>query len=308
MYVSEQLTLLDTRLEDPARTAFPPAARVSALTNAQYALMGALMEREYTTGLEHFATGVICTAGGVVNLSGLNPRIALDGKGVRKVRINGGAWASPLKLDNVVKTNNGYATGTELDPLWYTAQGRLYMIPATVSAVDILYLRVPSPLLASFTVGAANPASTTTFTGADGQNLSATDDAYNGAVVYSSVTAGYHVVTDYAGATRTFTVTPAASAAFGAGTVSFTSDDFRLLNLTGVQSELNEVLHPLLVTYAEIELWRGVRDHDRMESAAAMAAAELNALNGMALRTEPLGTGYDGAGRREVTHRQMKGR
>ena len=68
----------------------------------------------------------------------------------------------------------------------------------------------------SLTYAALGSPAATGFIGDDGQGLSLVDNAYKGAVIYSVGYGSYHVVTAYVGASRTFTVSPAATGNFGA--------------------------------------------------------------------------------------------
>jgi len=68
----------------------------------------------------------------------------------------------------------------------------------------------------ALTYAALGAPAATGFVGDDGQGLSLVNDAYKGAVIYSVGYGSYHVVTAYVGASRTFTVSPAASGNFGA--------------------------------------------------------------------------------------------
>jgi hypothetical protein len=65
--------------------------------------------------------------------------------------------------------------------------------------------------LSRLTVVAESPVSTTVFYGTAGQGLSAVDDAYNGAALVNLSNGTNHIVTDYVGSSRKFTVTAEAA-------------------------------------------------------------------------------------------------
>ena len=65
--------------------------------------------------------------------------------------------------------------------------------------------------LSRLTVVAESPVSTTVFYGTVGQGLSTENDAYNGAVLVNLSNGTNHIVTDYVGSTRKFTVTAEAA-------------------------------------------------------------------------------------------------
>jgi hypothetical protein len=220
MTLTALLSLLDTRLEDPGRLQFPVAARIAELDAAQLALLGAGLDSRYLTSLQHYATSVTLEAGASYPLSGFNPSLALDGKGVIAVKAYDtygyGYWAREIKTLDVLKTNSTYLRAVSLEPYYWLANGRIYVLPSTTTHIDCLYYKVPTP--------------------------------------------------------------------FSAGALT-------------AEPELNEALHPLMATWAEMNLWASSRDFDRMNGARARVELEVAALNGWAEKGKPEGIGYDEKGR-----------
>lgn len=293
MYVSEQYDLMDIRLEDSGRTTWPLPVRMKALQNAQVTIVNKL-HNNYLTELQCIEESVTVTDG-AASIAGLSNRVVRGAKGIVGVKVSGGRWSTEIELGDAKKQESGLLKATVFNPQHYMFKNNLYVLPVTITAVDVYYLKMPGALIGELTKAAAGSASATAFTGDDGQNLSSADDAYNGAVIWESETDAYHVVTDYVGADRTFTVTPGhGTGNFGDGTFKFVTDPFNLLNLSGVESELNQALHELMVDLAVAECFESGKDLDRWKVALEKAQDEINTLNARYTDAEGIGTDRKG--------------
>lgn len=279
MYISDMLTALDSRLEDSDRTQFPEGPRVTALQNAQLTLVGSSLDRKYFTALEVYTDGIEVQAGGHIPLSSF-PNLALDAKGIRGVRVyrNGvvDLWAREMDLNDKEAQRNSFKMATTLDPRWMAGNDGIYVMPSNIATVAVLRYRLPVPLIA--TIAHTTNGATDSFIAV---SLIGSDLDYTGGVIYSTQTAKYHVVTGYNDTTGVVTVTPSHTGNFTTSTFYFITDDFRVLGLSGVAPEINEALHPLMVTAACVELWESSNNMARMNAAQERMGMEIAMMVGI---------------------------
>lgn len=283
MNVGEMMDQLALRLNDGDKTQFTDAQKLPALNSAQLRVAN-LVHDKYLSGLEVIETSVAVTDGVVSLSSALSNSVLKDAEGVKRVKVSSGLWCTEIEIEDVKGQENRYHTGTLRNPLYYTFQNSLYILPTTVETVDICYLRHPLPLLHDFTMAAAGTPSTTKFLGTAGEDLSAVDDTYNDVVIYCLGKEKHFIITDYdaAGAgdgDLLFTVTPAAAAAFGADTFYFRTDSFDETGLDNVTPEINVALHSVMLDFAEAECWGMADELDRKASVQKTAYQEIDILN-----------------------------
>jgi len=294
MNISEMSNLLALRLEDAAGVTFTQSKRLKLLNNAQLTL-AQLIHSSYLTELEVLEEGLTATAG-VYALSSLQNDVLRGGEGIIKVKINGtgGKYCTEIDMKSIKRTENTFLAGGINNPLYYIFQNNIYVSNGeTNPVIDILYLKIPSVLLHAFTVDSVDIGSPTTmFTILAGDNPSAVNDYYNNAVIYALGTdkLSYHVITDYIGATKTITVSPAAAEIFTTGeTFYFLTHDFDLTELDQVTCNLNESLHELTVTLAEAEGWGMDMQFARKQAALNSALDEVKTLNERYEKAEGIG-------------------
>lgn len=294
MYVSEQFDQMDVRLEDPGAVLWPLPVRLAALESSMRTIVNRV-HNNYLTEIQVVQTNVTVTAGAVA-LTGLPFRVVRGAKGIVKVRVSGGGrWLSEYDITDANKEQSNLLKSTVFNPRYHVFGNSIGILPASITSVDIWFLRMPAPLIGELTKAAAAVPSGTTFVGADAQNLSTANDAYNDAVIWESESGKYHIVTDYVGASRTFTVTPGLGAGnFGAGTFKFVTDPFNLLNLSGVEPDLNPMLHDLMIDLGVATCFEGGRDLDRWKIARSKAEDEINTLNARYEPAEGIGTDRKG--------------
>ncbi len=183
-------------------------------------------------------------------------------------------------------------------------QNRIYVLPTTITAVDVYYYRMPAPLYAQYTAtGGTQTTILTTDTqlGTDGAALSQVADTFNGAIIYNVTDGTYFKVKDYAysNPTYTFTVDDPGAGTAGANGEKFyiLTNGFDTLNLDNVTCQLNESLHDLVVGQAEAEAWKMARQLDRSAAARNDANEEINILNERYETEKAAGIGTDRKGR-----------
>lgn len=298
MDVRELMTNLALRVEDPEEGTFTEAMRLKALNNGQIKA-AAFLHDNYLDELRVKEINKTLTSN-VLAFSGLSYTVLRGEQGILKVKITGGRYSTRIDLSDIKKTENSLLASKNSNPLHYIYQSQIEMLHS-VTAIDVWYLRMPNPLLFSFNMTQEGTPSTTVFhvAEADDAGLSESNDAYNGttdperAVIYCVDTDSYHVVTDYVGSSKTFTVSPALSgtARFTTGySFRFVSHDWDKLQLDGVYPDLNASLHELILTFAEAELWRMDKKADRSEEARKAALSEVEVLNAKFKPAEGIGT------------------
>jgi len=316
MNAYEMMNLLALRLEDADKGKFPDAFKLKALNNAQIAVANKL-DNDYLTELEvvgdNSGAGITITAGKValnsstlVDANGKGYGLLRGAKGIQKIKVHGtnGLYMHMIEMKDVKKTENQFLGGSASNPLCYVFANNLYVLPTSVSLVDIFFLKVPAPLYAQYTAtGGTQTTILTTDTqlGTDGQELSQTADAYNGAIIYNVTDDTYFKIKDYAYSdpTYTFTVDDPGAGTAGENGEKFLilTHDFDTLNLESVACQLNEALHELVVTFAEAECWAMARELDRRNAALENGYNEIKVLNERAIVERAEGIGTDRKGR-----------
>lgn len=306
MNVSQMMNLLALRLEDAGKVDFPDNFKLLALNNSQTSLANKL-HNNYLTELQVVDTNKTVTTGACA-ISTLSYDVLRGGQGIRKLKVNGtsGLYITMIELDDVKKMENTLIGGNTSNPIGYIFQNTIYVIPTSITSIDVYYLRVPAPLYYPFNMIAATTPSKSAFLGDSSSD--AVDDYWKYAVIYCVGQKSYHVVyatsptlaydlTGNADGEKHFTVVPDAAANFGTDTFYFVTHGFDTLNLTGVTCQLNETLHELAVTLAEAECWAMSHKLDRRAAALETAYAEIAMLNSRYETERAEGIGTDRKGR-----------
>ena len=280
MNVDSMLNLLALRLQDPKNSVFPQPFKLRALNNAQVTL-AQLLHNSYLTELQYIDEDKTATSGELA-LSELTHDVLRGAEGILKLKIKDGLYCIEQSVEELKATENTFLVGSDGNPLYYLFQNKIYML-TTIAAphIDVFYLKMPTQLISKYTITEiAIPTATEFIVDADQGLDETTNDIYKGAVVYSVDQQSYHVVTAYTAATRTFTVSPAADTNFEtAQEVQFLTHSLDTLHLTGIECDLNESLHELIVSFAEAECWAKSGELDRRTSALNSAFAEVKVLN-----------------------------
>ncbi len=295
---ADMLNLLALRLEDAGKGKFPDSFKLDALNNAQIRV-AQMIDNHYLTELEVLDTNIAVTTGAAL-VSLLTYNVLRGSEGIQMIKKydTGGLYMNMIDIKNIKTTENPYLAGSVSNPLAYIFQNTIYILPTSITAIDVWYLKMPTPILNKFQSSAHGTPQVGKFLGDVGQGLSVANDAYNGttekerAVIYSVTKDAYFVVTDYIAASREFTVLPTATANFGDGEFYFVTHDFDQLTLSGITSDLNPSLHDLIVTFAEAECWTmsGIKDAPRRQAALDNAFNEIKILNDRYTPAEGIGT------------------
>ena len=284
MTIQEIIDYLLVRLEDLEKDSWETAELLVAINNAVLKVANGV-NSDYLTELEETDADVTITAG-VINITGLSEAVLGGGARILNVFPENLPEAKKYHHSDIRQLENTYYKPSLKRPVFYVFANKIQVRPITIVKADVTFLRVPKPLLYDFTVAEAGAASTTKFLGDDSQGLSAVDDYYcladkdeNRVVLYCQGKKAYFIVTSYTGATREFTVAPAADENFGTDIINFVTHSFDQLNLNNINFELNDILRGVVLEFAEAEL-RGMGDEtDKKTGALQSAYAELELLN-----------------------------
>ncbi len=299
MNVTEMVHTLSLRLEDAATINFTDAMKLQALNNGQVYAAHRLV-KPYLTELQAVQESLTATSGEYA-MSSLTYNVLGGEQGIVAVKINGGKWCTEISVKDLKKTENFYLAGTVNNPLYWVFNNIIYVSNGqTNPSIDVYYYKVPTDMIYKFDIGAGT--AKTAFLGDDNQNLSGIDTTYVGIVAYSVNQNSYHVVTAYVGATREFTVEPAAAVNWADDEIYFISNDFDLLAIEPSSSDadmevetcaLNKSLHELVVTLAEMECWQMDAQKNRADTADVIAKIIIDTLNGRYVEAEGIGTKGD---------------
>lgn len=275
---------LGIRVEDAGENTFTAPMKRVFLSEAQIEVVG-LVNHAFLTELKKTKTGVTVTTGVTADLgTALTPDKVVGGEqGIIAVKDAAiGNYATKIDFErDIQKNRNTKIGGTVWNPRYYVLENKIYMLPATISSIDVTFLKQPTDLIASIPITVCGGgASTTQFVITPATGLSTTTDYYKYAVIYSVTHLTYHIITAYTGSTGATTVTPAlATGTFGTETIQFMTHSFDTLLLSGVTCELNVVLHDAMLNLAEVKCWAMDRKTDRVTTAMQMAKLRIDALN-----------------------------
>lgn len=303
MNTMEMMDLLALRLEDAGKGDFTDSLKLKALNNAQIKAANQL-HNNYLTELAVLDSNKTVTTGVLAISSVLSYGVLRGGMGIRAVKVTGGLYCTMIDVMDIKKTENTFLQGNSNNPLAYVFQNRIYVLPASVTAVDVYYYRMPAPLYAQYTATGGTQSTiltTDTQLTTDSATLSQVADTYNGAVIYNVTDNTYFKVKDYAysNPTYTFTVDDPGAGTAGQNAEKFyiLTNGFDTLNLDNVTCQLNESLHDLVVTLAEAECWAMMRQLDRRNAALETAFSEIKMLNERYETEKAAGIGTDRKGR-----------
>ncbi len=290
--VAKAIGFLDERFADLGSGKFPASLKRDLLENAELDLANKLHPANVT--VREVPTETVAFATSFTLLSALANSVLDGARGILTVRLTGGKYCRWIDPDDIKDTESFYRTGSDADPMYYVQGNRINILSGNASGnIDVTYRKVPAPLYYSFIVVEVGP-STTIFDGTAGEGLSAVNDAYIGAVIYSITNDSYHVVTDYVGASRRFTVTAEAAVAprdFEDGdTFRFLTNDFDVLTLSGVNFTLNAAQVEIILDLAEAAGWAQTDKVSRRDGAWNKAIAAIEILNAKYVGPDALGT------------------
>lgn len=298
MYVDDMLDILGLRMEDAEEQRFTGRFKWRALNNGQYFIANVL-NNHYLTQLEVLDSNETVSSDKVA-FSGLTYDVLRGSEGIINVKNHSGKYCTIIPSWQLKRTQNGKIAGSTRNPLVWLFDEAVRCLQ-TLTALDVYYLKTPSPLMHPFTFAAAGTPAANAFAIDDSQGIAETDDYYNDAPVYIITENGdidgvpfYDIATDYTGTSREIEVSQSnAGGNYGAGTFYFvpTKDhDFHLTNLDAVTCDLDPSLHELVITFAEVECWKMARQLDRAASALESGIDIIKGLNEAYKAAEGIGT------------------
>ena len=292
MDVSRMVEMLSYRVGDTNKRLFTDSFMLKTLNKAQVQATQ-LLNNLYLTELEVLQTNQALTSGSLA-LSSLSNTVLGGEEGILQVKIYGGAYCTRITEKELKEKENYYKTASTSNPYYYVFANKINILPATVTAIDVFYLKTPTDLKYRLNADQADSGSSTTkFDGRSADGLSASNDVYNNAPIFHDQNDEFHVVTDYVGADYEFTVLPAASVAFAESQeFYFILNDFDTLSRTysaGFVCDLNPALHEIVISLAEAICWTMDGKTDRRQAAMGMAEMEIDMLNAMVEVAEGIG-------------------
>lgn len=277
---------LALRLEDPAKRYFTDTVRLRTLENAQIVVAN-LLNDYYLTELGVRDSNQTVTTGAVA-FSALDNQILRADEGITRVQNYSGLQCTHLDLKHLKREENSYLDATTKNPMYYVFAQSIKLLPTTLTAVDIDYLKMPSPLMFNFAGSMSAAPQTLTVTAS--QDVVSSTDYYKGHVVYvtmSDSTSDYMVVT---GQTALVLTLAGGTPIAGACTFYFITGDYYLTHLSSKTCDLNASLHELIITLAESECWAMKRDLVRSMKALESALSVIKSLNETAYTPEGIGS------------------
>jgi len=207
------------------------------------------------------------------DLTGLDPDLFNGQAGIISVKHSGGHYCRFLTEAERQEDSDNQVTYVYADPVYWIIGQTMYVNPYSGYTFDITYKAEPTDMAVEklhFTYAASDPAATTTFVGDDSQGLSAVNSAYNGAILYLRDKLTFHRVTGYVGASRTFTVSPAAATSISAaGTFDFDESVLRKLAITsGVSTScaLSTTVQDIMLEIAEGRALKGINNRASIQT------------------------------------------
>jgi hypothetical protein len=261
MTISEQVEQLRRRLEDDDSGKFDTVEPyVDALNNARYKL-ARLIPLPYLEDTLAYTDENKSLTSGSLSLSDLSYNVLRGKTGILGVKENDGDWMVTGDTRDYFRDAAASTAGYYGQPTYYLFADSIKVLPTTITAIDVRYMKVPDDAYYNFDVTALSAgASATQFSLDSFTGIAATDDTYNGTVIYHVEQEEYHVITDYdyAGGSddRLVTVSPSSSGTFATGNqIRFITDTFKYSNLSGITSELNPTFHEYEISLAAAELF-----------------------------------------------------
>jgi len=292
----KMLNLLGYRLEDSGSNLFTDTFKIKAINNGVIKLVQAI-DNKYLTELQVLKSSLSLSLGSA-NLSSANLGYLplRGGQGILKVcDTSTGKYCLQIDMDDIKKTENTYLAPSTDNPVFYIFQNKLYVLPTSITSVDVYFLKIPTEIIFKFLGSVTNDGVTLTANGLYG--LVELDDYYNNFPIYSVYHNKYSIVTDYVGATRVFTLSPT----LGTNTSDkyfymFRNDFDDLMPQSGkgslnVAPEINPAIHEIAVSFAESYCWAMDNNVGRSKIAFDQAMSEILLLNSRYTENTGIGTG-----------------
>ena len=283
------INILGENLEDASESSFSADLKLDKTNEAQLEL-ASILPNEYLTELEHRKTNVTVSGGRTLYLD----KHLLDydpwrsSQAITRVKVTGasGRWVTMIDPKDLGKTDNIYHTGTPRRPIGYVFGNQLYILPTTITEVDVYFLRHPPDMLYIMKYDSDTVANKDSGRFQQSQGIREggdDDDYYNLTSIYKVNDSSEHIISDYNASTpdRQFTVSVAAASNWD------DDEDFYFTKLPygggiieGGTSLLNPAVHHIMLKIAESFCWRSTEDGDRASAAYDHAMGMLEKLLG----------------------------
>ncbi|KKL73578.1 hypothetical protein LCGC14_2073490 [marine sediment metagenome] len=291
MNVSEMMLELSQRLEDENEEEFDDSFRLLLLNNAQDKFTH-LINKKFLTELETkdtitHSSGAIALTGVGIDSNATSELVLKGGEGILEVTIaSNGKVATKLGISDLRQKESRFSTPTQEWPVYYISGNKIYVLPIIETSWVVRYLKQPDELRYTFDV-ASGDENTILIADRVALGLSGTQDAYKYAVLYRTTAASddyqYYIITASANAAGYLQIqlSPDAGNVFtSADNVAFITHGFDTLYLEGVEPEINEGFHSVMLDLAEAAGWRRSGEISRWEIAYKSAVDEIAFLNG----------------------------
>lgn len=136
----ELKNLLNRSLKDSTDRLLDGDRKLDKINDAIRTLVNNL-DYHYLNEIQEFETNRTVT-GGYYPISSLSTEVVMGESGIIRVKINGGNNIDKIELWELRKQDNDYSLASLEKPRYYIQQNRIYVLPSTISSIDVLYLEV----------------------------------------------------------------------------------------------------------------------------------------------------------------------
>lgn len=144
---TEMLAYMDEIFVDSARTRFSATQRGYALNSAQLKT-AILINNNYLSNLKVLDESQTVT-NGLYELTSLSKTLLGGESAILNVWEHDGKESRKYSYDEICKLNNTYFAPTKRKPGHYFKDFNIFIQPTSISAIDILYIRVPTSIISS---------------------------------------------------------------------------------------------------------------------------------------------------------------
>jgi len=144
--------LLDDRLED-SQGEFGDALRLRTINAEQITLCSLIpqeLRKDYLTEITVIKDNLSLTSGKVLMTAAVLGKEALFGlKGIVSVKDHSGKYCDKMNLFSSDVIDNPYLSPTHNQPGYDVFQNYIYVLPLTITAIDVFHLKVPEDISGS---------------------------------------------------------------------------------------------------------------------------------------------------------------
>lgn len=141
---TELKNLLNRSLKDSTNRLLDADRKLDKVNEAMRLLVNNL-DYHYLNEIQGFEDNKTISSG-YFSISGLDKEAIMGERGIIRVKINGGNNMRKLELWELHKQDNDYSLASLEKPRYYIQENRIYVLPSTISSIDLLYLQVQDDL------------------------------------------------------------------------------------------------------------------------------------------------------------------